>query len=624
MQMAIVGAGGLGLPDRDYYFRDDARSVELRKQYVEHIAKMLQLEGTPAEQAAAASATVMRVETEIARPQLDVVARRDPANVNHKMKLEDLQKLTPGFSWRDYFKPIDAPAFSVLNVTQPKYLQALDGLLDTTPIADVKEYLRWHLLRANANFLPTAFVNESFRFYGTILRGTPELRPRWKRCVEFTDGDLGEALGKVYVAQAFGPQAKADTLAMLAAIEGALRDDIGTLTWMTDDTRKEALVKLRAVAHKIGYPDRWRDYSRLRIARGDALGNSQREHVRLPPERRSHRQARRSRRVGHDAANRQRVPQPDGEQHQLPRRHPAAAVLLRQRNRRPTSAPPAPSSATSSRTGSTIRAATSTRRATSGMVEARRREAVRERAQCLVDEYNGFAIGDAKVNGRLTLGENTADNGGLRLALAAYWRPPRHRPQGPTARRTASRPSSGSSSATARSGVRSAARSRPPARCRPARTRPAASAPTAPSRTCRSSPGRSPARPTRRWCAPTRAASGRTDGQDGLDRQDRQERHATYADRFLCFRASAGRCAQRLAARSRADDSALGRAQVGGAALARSHGRCLHRLLSVRLRRMARGQPDSRRPSALGPVRSARRTERTDPPEDPREPRAAR
>src|SRR5438876_671010 len=276
MNMMMVLGGGLGLPDRDYYFREDAKSIELRGQYVEHIGKMFQLLGTPGDQATASAATVMRIETEMARPQLDVVARRNPANVNHKIKVADLQALTPVFDWREYFKAIDAPAFTMVNVSQPQYLKALDGIFVSTPIADLRDYLRWHLVRTNAAVLPTAFVNENFRFYGKILRGTPELRPRWKRCVEYTDNDLGEALGKAYVAQAFGPQAKADTLAMVTGIEAALQQDISTLTWMTDDTRKEALGKLRTVAQKIGYPDRWRDYSKLRVVRGDALGNSQR------------------------------------------------------------------------------------------------------------------------------------------------------------------------------------------------------------------------------------------------------------------------------------------------------------------------------------------------------------
>jgi Peptidase family M13 len=335
VQLASIYPAGLGLPDRDYYFRDDERSVELRRQYVDHIGKMFQLLGASADQASSRAAAVMRVETEIARPQLDVVARRDPAKVNHKMRLAELQGLTPQFKWQEYLKGIGAPEFTKANVTQPEYLQALDRLLSTLPLDDVKDYLRWQLIHANAPVLPTTFVNENFRFYGKTLQGTPELRPRWKLCVDYTDGDLGEALGKAYVAKNFGPQAKADTLAMVAAIEAALQQDISTLTWMSEDTRKEALKKLHAVSHKIGYPDKWRDYSKLRIVRGDALGNSQRANT-FDFRRTIDRIGKRvdPRRMGDDAAHCECVLQPHAKQHQLPCRHPAAAVLLRRRRSR--------------------------------------------------------------------------------------------------------------------------------------------------------------------------------------------------------------------------------------------------------------------------------------------------
>jgi len=422
MHMATVGAGGLGLPDREYYFRDDARSVELRRQYGEHIGRMLQLAGATPD-AGAASATVLRVETAIARPQLDVVARRDPANVNHKMKLDELQALTPGFDWRAYFKGIGAPSFTRLNVTQPQYLKALDGLLSTMPIADVREYLRWQLVRANAAVLPVAFVNENFQFYGKILRGTPELRARWKRCVDFTDGDLGEALGKAYVAQTFGPEAKANTLAMVSAIEAALQQDINTLAWMSDDTRKEALAKLRAVAHKIGYPDKWRDYSKLRIVRGDALGNSQRANTfdfRRAIDRIGKRVDRSEWGMTPPTVN--AYYNPTENNINFP-----AGILQ----------PPFYYGGGDRATNFGAAGAVVGHELTHGFDDQGRKYDAKgnlhdwwkaddaknfeSRAQCLVDEYNGFtAVDDVKVNGKLTLGENTADNGGLRLALAAY------------------------------------------------------------------------------------------------------------------------------------------------------------------------------------------------------------
>jgi putative endopeptidase len=422
VDMAIIGAGGLGLPDRDYYFREDAKSTELRQKYVQHLAKMFELSGSISDPNAA-STTVMRMETAIAKPQLDVVARRDPANVNHKMTLEQLQALTPRFDWRAYFKAIGAPSFATVNVTQPQYLKALDEFWSTTSIADIRDYLRWKLLRANAPMLPTAFVNENFRFYGTTLSGTPQLRPRWKRCVEFTDGDLGEALGKAYVAKAFGPQAKANTLAMVAAIETALRDDISTLTWMSDDTRKQALTKLRAVAHKIGYPDKWRDYGKLQIVRGDALGNSQRANTfdfRRAIDRIGKRVDRTEWLMTPPTVN--AYYQPTENNINFP-----AGILQ----------PPFYYGGGDRPTNFGAAGAVVGHELTHGFDDQGRKYDAKGnlhdwwtgqdaknfegRAQCLVDEYNGFiAVDDVHVNGKLTLGENTADNGGLRLALAAY------------------------------------------------------------------------------------------------------------------------------------------------------------------------------------------------------------
>jgi putative endopeptidase len=421
MQMAAAFPSGLGLPDRDYYFREDAKSVELRRQYVVHVGRMFELLGATNDPAAAA-ATVMRVETAIAKPQLDVVARRDPAKVNHKMTLAELRALMPKFDWPAYLKDIGAPSFTTINVTQPEYLKALDGILSDMPLADVKDYLRWHLVRANANFLPAAFVNESFRFYGKVLRGTPELRPRWKRCVEYTDGDLGEALGKAYVAQAFGGNAKANTLAMVKAIETALRDDISGLTWMTDDTRREALTKLSAVSEKIGYPDKWRDYGKLRIVRGDALGNSQRantfdfrravDRIGKPVDRSE---------WGMTPPTVNAYYNPTENNINFP-----AGILQ----------PPFYYGGGDRATNFGAAGAVVGHELTHGFDDQGRHydgkgnlkewwkpedaKNFESRAQCLVDEYNGFAIDDAKVNGKLTLGENTADNGGLRLALAAY------------------------------------------------------------------------------------------------------------------------------------------------------------------------------------------------------------
>src|SRR5439155_12667809 len=276
VEMAVADQGGMGLPDRDYYLRDDAKSIELRTQYLEHVGNIARLVGASAEGSTSIAGMVMRIETALAKGALDRVSRRDPNKIYHKLTPAELQALTPNFQWSSYLAGIGAPPIYALNVAEPDFFKTLGQLLASTPVAEIKHYLKWHVIHASAPMLPSAFVDENFRFYGTALTGAKELRPRWKRCVQYTDGDLGEELGKAFVKDAFGPQAKADTLKMIHEIESALEKDIHELTWMTEGTKKEALVKLHAVSNKIGYPDRWRDYSALTVVRGDALGNSQR------------------------------------------------------------------------------------------------------------------------------------------------------------------------------------------------------------------------------------------------------------------------------------------------------------------------------------------------------------
>jgi putative endopeptidase len=423
VRIAVVGAGGLGLPDRDYYFRDDQKSADIRRQYVEHVSKMMSLLGSSANQADRAAATVMRLETALAKSQLDIVSRRDPAKVTHKMTAAALQALTPNFNWRPYFSRVGAARITSLNVTQPDFIKAVDGLVASTSIDDLREYLRWHLVHARALLLPAAFVNEDFRFYNTILEGTRQQRPRWKRCVEYTDRDLGEALGKAYVKEAFSPQAKANTLEMVSAIEATLEQDISTLTWMTDETKKEALGKLHAVANKIGYPERWRDYRRLRIARGDAFGNWERANA--------FDFRREVDRIGKPVDRGQwTMTPPTVNAYYNPTQNNInfpAGILQ----------PPFYYGNGDRATNLGAAGVIVGHELTHGFDDQGRKydakgdlhdwwkadDAKRfdERAACLVDEYSTFtAVDDVKVNGKLTLGENTADNGGLRLALMAF------------------------------------------------------------------------------------------------------------------------------------------------------------------------------------------------------------
>ncbi len=274
VNIATAGQGGLSLPDRDYYFKDDAKSVELRQKLEKHMARMFELSGESATQAAADAKTVMKLETDLAKVSLDRTEQRDPTKIYHKMTVADLQKSTPAFTWSQYFAAIHPPAFDSLNVAVPEFMKGMDKVISTNDLESVKTYLRWQTLRSSAPVLPKAFVEENFDFYGRTLRGAKELRPRWKRCVQYTDNDLGEALGQAYVAQAFPPEAKARTLKMVHELEAALKQDITELSWMTPDTKKQALEKLARIDNKIGYPNDWRDYSSLNVVRGDALGNS--------------------------------------------------------------------------------------------------------------------------------------------------------------------------------------------------------------------------------------------------------------------------------------------------------------------------------------------------------------
>ena len=274
--IAQADQGGLGLPDRDYYLKDDPKSVELRNKYVAHVQRMFELAGEKPAQAKTDAETVLKMETALAKGSLDNVSRRDPEKVYHKMSKQELQALTPAFHWSQYFTGSGAPQFPNVNVAWPDFFKTLQAEVQNTSLNDWKTYLTWHALHSAARLMPTAFTEENFNFYGKTLTGTTEMRPRWKRCVDFTDGDLGEALGQKYVDRTFGAEGKQRTLKMVDALEKSLGEDIQALSWMTPATRQQALIKLKAIANKIGYPDRWRDYSSVAIQRDDALGNDNR------------------------------------------------------------------------------------------------------------------------------------------------------------------------------------------------------------------------------------------------------------------------------------------------------------------------------------------------------------
>jgi putative endopeptidase len=419
--IAQLDQGGFGLPDRDYYFKDDPKSVELREKYVAHVQKMFELLGDKPERAAAEAKIVMDIETGLAKSALDQTSRRDPQKIYHKMSDTELAALN-SFDWNAYFQGVHAPKFDSLNVAEPDFIKGMQSVLDSHSLDDWKTYLRWHVVHSNATVLPSAFVNENFEFFSRTLQGTKELRPRWKRCVSYADGDLGDAIGQIYVQETFGAQGKERTLAMVKALEKSLGEDIQSLPWMGDDTKKQALVKLAAITNRIGYPDKWRDYSTLEITRGDAFGNSQRAN--------QYDLQRRLNKIGKPLDKRDWPYPPmtvnatynDNENNIT---FPAGILQ-----------PPFFDNQADDAMNFGAIGAVIGHELTHGFDDegsqfdadgnlrdwwtADDKKKFDERTACIRDQYGSFtAVDDLKLNGKLTLGENTADNGGLRIAYMA-------------------------------------------------------------------------------------------------------------------------------------------------------------------------------------------------------------
>jgi putative endopeptidase len=271
--IAELDQGGLGLPDRDYYTKEDDKSKEIRERYVQHVQKIFELTGDSPEAAKKNADTIMRLETLLAKASLTRVERRDPYKMKHTMTVAQLNELAPNFNWKGYYATLPYPEFKTLNVNAPDFFKEANALLVSEPIDNWKTYLRFHLVNLSAPYLSSAFVNEDFEFNRKYLRGAKEQQPRWKRCVSYTDRNLGEALGQVYVAKVFSPQMKKDALDITQRIEAAMEQRIQQLDWMSPQTKKQALEKLHGIRNKIGYPDTWRDYSPLKIERTDFAGN---------------------------------------------------------------------------------------------------------------------------------------------------------------------------------------------------------------------------------------------------------------------------------------------------------------------------------------------------------------
>jgi len=431
-QIANVDQGGLGLPDRDYYLKDDARSVKLRQQYQEHVNNMFNLLAKAGGQTAFLKVAdagpgnpaqaVMTIETALAKASLDRVARRNPDNTYHKMTVEELAALSPDFQWKYYVRNIGIAPIATLNVGVPEFMKALNTAIDGSSMADLKTYLTWHVLAANASLLPAAFQEEDFNFSGKTMMGTKEMPARWKRCVQATDRALGEALGQKFVEVAFSGPSKAKALQLVGEIENEMEKDIRTANWMSAATKDQAFTKLRQVSNKIGYPEKWRDYSSVKIVRGDYFGDMERT-----------REFDRKRNFGKlgkpvDKNEWGMTPPTVNAYYNPPENNinfPAGILQP------PFYNPKASDAVNYGGIGVVIG-----HELTHGFDDQGRRydgagnlrdwwtaddaKSFTSRADCVVNEYGGFSPAEGvKLNGKLTLGENAADNGGIHLAYMA-------------------------------------------------------------------------------------------------------------------------------------------------------------------------------------------------------------
>jgi putative endopeptidase len=274
--LAALDQSGMGMPAREFYLNDDAKSKEIRTNYVTHITKMLELSGESEAQAAEDAQAVLTIETGLAKAAMDIVARRDPKNQDNKMTLQQVQALTPAFNWSNYFAAMHAPSSPEYIVLAPDFFRGIDKLIDSQSVEQWRAYLRYSTLRMMAPFLSDAYFNEFFDFFGRQLLGATKVQPRWRRCSQSADADLGDAVGQAYVAKFFPPQDKQRMQEMAKAIETALHQEIDAASWMSPQTKELANTKLSAQIDKIGYPDHWIDYSSVVIKRDDFLGNGER------------------------------------------------------------------------------------------------------------------------------------------------------------------------------------------------------------------------------------------------------------------------------------------------------------------------------------------------------------
>ena len=419
--IAYIGQGGLSLPDRDYYVKDDADKVEMRKHLVEYATQVFTLAGQSEKQAASSAQTVLMVETLLAAASMERTKLRDPKNRDHKMTRDEVIALAPEFDFNRYFTAVGAPNFSSLNVTTPDFFRQVNGVVAVLPLETLKTYVTWHALRGAAPWLSEPFVQANFKMR-QALTGQKQIQDRWKRCVNLVDGSLGEALGQRYVELTFGAEGKQRMLKMVDALEKSLDEDIQGLSWMGDDTKKQAKTKLEAIRNKIGYPDKWRDYSSIVIKRDDLLGNIERSinfeskrqiaKIDKPLDRKE---------WGMTPPTVNAYYSPAFNEIVFP-----AGILQ----------PPFFDKSMDDAVNFGAIGLVIGHELTHGFDDQGRKfdpqgnlrdwwteqdgKEFEKRVSCVADEYSNFvAVDNMKLNGRLTLGENTADNGGARIALAA-------------------------------------------------------------------------------------------------------------------------------------------------------------------------------------------------------------
>jgi putative endopeptidase len=419
--IAYIDQGGLSLPDRDYYIKGDARMVDMRKHYVDYVTEMFTLAGQSAEQAAESAKTVLRIETALAQASMDRTERRDPRKRDHKMKRDEAVALAPNFFLNRFFAAVGAPSFTELNVGNPEFFKQVNSVVDSESLDSLKNYVSWQELRTAAPWLSQPFVDANFKMR-QALTGQKQIQDRWKRCVDLVDGSLGEALGQRYVDLTFGAEGKQRMLKMVDALEKSLNEDIQGLDWMTAETKTQANVKLQAIRNKIGYPDVYRDYSSVVIKRDDLLGN-----VARATEFESKREIAK---IGKPLDRKEwGMTPPTVNAYYSPAYNEIVfpAGILQ---------PPFFDKSMDDAVNFGGIGLVIGHELTHGFDDQGRKydpsgnlrdwwteqdgKEFEKRVSCVADEYSNFvAVDDLKLNGRLTLGENTADNGGARIALRA-------------------------------------------------------------------------------------------------------------------------------------------------------------------------------------------------------------